>query len=319
MRKIADLFFRSSIFILVCLIAGSASAGDKETMGVVVIAHGAPMPQWNAKVMGFVASVKCQYPIESAFLDFAGERTLERAVRKLEEKGATNILVVHLAPSSYSNHHEELSYLAGLRKDLGFYTAQTEPPMKSPSRFAVSPCMDDHPLVAEILTQYARELSRESAKESLVLVGHGPVEEVENIMWVRQLARIGKEITKSLPFKEVACMTLRSDAADLIREQAHEDLRETAQRLSAQGRVIVVVYSVGSSMLQKEVEHITKGIPSIAISNKGIMDHPNAVKWVEATIQKGMNQTPAPPINRKWTNMDHETGKPPGTTRYGLL
>jgi hypothetical protein len=62
-----------------------------------------------------------------------------------------------------------------------------------------------------------------------------------------------------------------------------------------------------------------KGIPSIAFSNKGILEHPNAVKWVEATIQKGMNQTPVPPINRKWTNMDQETGKPPGTTRYGLL
>jgi sirohydrochlorin ferrochelatase len=319
MRKIVNLFFSSSIFILVCLIAVSASAGDKETMGVVVITHGAPMPQWNKKAIDFVASVKCQHPIEPAFLDFAGERTLEKAVRNLETKGANNILIVHLSPSSYSNHHEELSYLVGLRKDLGFYTEHTDTPIKSPSRFAVSPCMDDHPLAAEILTQYARELSREPAKESLMLIGHGPVEEVENIMWVRQLARIGKQITKSLPFKEVACMTLRSDSADLIREQAHEDLRETALRLSAQGRVIVVVYSVGSSLLQREVQHIMKGIPSIAFSNKGILEHPNAVKWVEATIQKGMNQTPVPPINRKWTNMDQETGKPPGTTRYGLL
>lgn len=85
MRKIAGLFSRNCFFILVCLIAVSASAGDKETMGVVVITHGAPMPQWNTKAIAFVASVKCQYPIEPAFLDFAGERTLERTAQELRK------------------------------------------------------------------------------------------------------------------------------------------------------------------------------------------------------------------------------------------
>jgi hypothetical protein len=43
------------------------------------------------------------------------------------------------------------------------------------------------------------------------------------------------------------------------------------------------------------------------------------VKWIEATIQKGMQQPEVPPINRKWSIMDKETGKPIGTHRYGLL
>jgi hypothetical protein len=43
------------------------------------------------------------------------------------------------------------------------------------------------------------------------------------------------------------------------------------------------------------------------------------VKWIEAVIQQGMQQPEVLPINRKWTLMDQETGKPRGTTRYGLL
>ena len=152
-----------------------------------------------------------------------------------------------------------------------------------------------------------------------MLVGHGPVEELENIMWVRQLEKIGQEIEKTMPYREVVCMTLRADAADLVREQAHEDVRKTALRLSTQGRVIVVICGIGIKMLQFELQHLLKGIPSVVINQKGFINHPNTVKWIEETIKNGMNQSAPAPINRKWIVIDHENGQPPGTHHYGLL
>ncbi len=303
----------------VWLLPGCAATDEKAVMGVVVVTHGAPIPQWNDTVMQMLEQIKSSYPVEPAFLDFDEERTLAKAVRRLEAKGVNEILLVHLTPSSYSSHHEEVRYRAGLRKDLGFYTEEAGPPIKSKSRFAVSPCMDDHPLVIGIVRDFASELSQDPARESLLLVGHGPVEEVENIMWVRQLEQIGQEIQKTMPFREVVCMTLRSDAADLVREQAHEDVRKTALKLSAQGRVIVVICGIGIKMLQFELQHLLKGIPSVVISQKGFINHPNTLKWIEETIQKGMQQPEISAVNRRWTVMDRETGKPVGTTRYGLL
>jgi sirohydrochlorin ferrochelatase len=294
------------------------SAKRNGQMGVVVVSHGAPLPMWNETIIESVSSVKSPYPMEVAFLDYGGGRTLAKSVKRLEEKGIHKVLVIHLSPSSYSSHHEEIRYLVGLRKDLGIYTETAGKPLQSNAQFTVSPCMDEHPLIVEILKEYAKELSRDSRKESLILVGHGPVEEVENIMWVRQLKRIGGKITKAMKFREVACMTLRTDSADLIREQAEADLRETALRLSAQGKVIILIYALAGGMLQNEIKHILKGVPSVAISQKGIISHPNTVKWIEDTIKKGMNQPAVPPINRKWSIMDHVTGKPIGTHRYGL-
>jgi hypothetical protein len=308
------LFTIWSFFIISC-----TATAEKAVMGVVVVTHGAPIPQWNETVMRMISTVKCPYPVEPAFLDFDEQRTLEKAAKRLEDKGVNEILFVHVSPSSYSSHHEEIRYLAGLRKDLGFYTEDVGPQIKTKSRLAVSPCMNDHPLVVEIVKDFARELSQDPAHESLMLVGHGPVEELENIMWVRQLEKIGQEIKRIMPYKEVVCTTLRSDAADLVREQAHEDVRKTALRLSAQGRVIVVICGVGIKMLQFELQHLFKGISSVAISQKGFINHPNTVKWIEATIQQGLQQQEVPPINRKWTLMDQETGKPRGTTHYGLL
>jgi sirohydrochlorin ferrochelatase len=269
--------------------------------------------------MSMISTIKSPYPVEPAFLDFDKERTLAKAAKRLEDKGVNEILIVHVSTSSYSSHHEEVRYLAGLRKDLGVYTEIAEKPLQGTARFAVSPCMDDHPLIVEIVKDFARELSQAPTQESLMLVGHGPVEEVENIMWVRQLEKIGQEIKRTMPYREVACMTLRSDSADLIREQAHEDVRKTALRLSAQGRVIVVICGIGIKMIQFELQHLLKGVPSVTINQKGFINHPNAVKWIEAVIQQGMQQPEVLPINRKWTLMDQETGKPRGTTRYGLL
>ena len=313
------LFLCTLFAIWSCFVISCADTAEKKAMGVVVITHGAPIPQWNETVMRVISTVKSPYPIEPAFMDFDEERTLAKAAGRLEDKGVNEILFVHVSPSSYSSHHEEVRYLAGLRKDLGVYTEDAGPPIESNSRFAVSSCMDNHPLAVEIVKDYARELSQNPAQESLMLVGHGPVEELENIMWVRQLETIGQEIKKTVPFKEVACMTLRSDAADLVRDQAHEDARKTALRLSTQGRVIVVICGIGIKMLQFELQHLLKGIPSVVINQKGFINHPNTVKWIEATIQKGMQQPEVPPINRKWSIMDKETGKPIGTHRYGLL
>jgi len=311
---LCTLFVIWSFFVISC-----ADTAEKAAMGVVVITHGAPIAQWNETIMRLIGTVESPYPVEPAFLDFDKERTLEKAAKRLEDKGVTEILIVHLSPSSYSSHHEEVRYLAGLRKDLGVYTEDAGTPLQSKSRFAVSPCLDDHPLVVEIMKDYARELSQDPAQEFLMLVGHGPVEELENIMWVRQLEKIGQEIQKTVPFREVACMTLRADAADLVRAQAHEDVRKTALRLSSQGRVIVVICGVGIKMLQFELQHLLKGVPSVVINQKGFINHPNAKKWIEATIQKGMQQPEVPPVNRKWSIMDQVTGKPPGTHRYGLL
>ena len=320
-RKIFFILFLTffQIFHLCFVIEAVNSVRDKN-FGVIVISHGAPVKIWNQMVLKLIGSVESPYPLEAAFLDYDEERTLEKTISRLEDRDIKEILVIHLSPSSYSVHHEEVKYLVGLRKDLGIYTEEVDKPINSKvEKFVVSPCMDDHPIVVEILTDYAKELSEDSEHESLILLGHGPVEELMNIMWVRQLKRIGKAIRKELKFREIVCMTLRNDSSDLIREQAFLDLKDTTKRLSTQGRVIIVSYALGAGMVQKEVKHILGHIPSVAISTKGVASHPNTRKWIEETIRKGMNQPIVPPINRDWSHYDDETGKPIGTHRYGFL
>ncbi|MBW1912392.1 MAG: hypothetical protein JRI43_04330 [Deltaproteobacteria bacterium] len=313
------LFISAFLCLYYGIYADNTAYGGEAKIGVVAISHGAPMKTWNEKVSKLVSAVNSPYPVETAFFDYDEERTLEKSITRLQGKGANEILVLHLSPSSYSHHHEQLRYQVGLRKDLGIYTEEIGPPLKlDVKKIIVSPCMDEHPLMVDILTEYAKELSQDPAKESLVLIGHGPVEELVNIMWERQLKRIGRQIKARLHFREVVSMTLRDDSADLIREHVAETLKKEVKRLSAQGKVIVVAYTLGPMMVQMQLKQILRKIPNVVISKKGVASHPKTVKWIEATISKGMNQTEPPPVKRTWSHLDYDTDKPVGTHRYGF-
>ena len=315
------------LFLFIFLHPGSpcicevGQSPEKTETGVIVVAHGAPVKIWTDKVLSLVERVNSPYPVEVAFLDYHKEKTLASSINRLEDRGAVNILVVHLSPSSYSVHHEEIKYLLNLRKDLGIYTEEAGPPIKSNiKKIVVSPAMDHHLLVVDILTDYARELSKNSENESLILLGHGPVEELANIVWVRQLEHIGKMMRAQLRFREIVCMTMRNDSADLIREQAIIDLRRTVKRLQNEGRVIVIPYLLGKGRFHKDLQSYLKGmIPPEDICMKGVISHPNAAKWIEETIKRGLDQPYLAPINRNWSAYDYETGKPQGTHRYGFL
>jgi len=100
--------------------------------------------------------------------------------------------------------------------------------------------LDDHPLVAEILVERARALSRDPSLEALVLVAHGPVEEADDRRWLEAMGSLGDQVRRTLPFREVRTATLRDDAPPPVRKKAVRALRREVRRLSREGGVLVV-------------------------------------------------------------------------------
>jgi len=66
-KRIIHWFPGIAISSLLGLIIACSFAAQKDTMGVIIISHGAPIPEWNQQVMNLIASVKSPYPIEPAF------------------------------------------------------------------------------------------------------------------------------------------------------------------------------------------------------------------------------------------------------------
>jgi len=314
-KMFLEMFILLFIMIYLFLTPGSA---ESEQFGVVLIAHGSNQPEWNTKIEDFYNSFNRDLPpSQLAFLRFVEGRSLEVAVNNLrnDHPDMKEFLFVHLAPSSYSIRHDEIELTVA---DL----------IKPPLQYKVAPAMDDHLLAGSILKNYAEEFYRNSPtrspeNESLILLGYGPTDDLENVAWVRQLERIGARIRADLRFKEVACITLRHHAADLIRSQAIADLQRTARRLKVQGRVVVVPYilcAVPEDGFQRELQSCLRGIVDPQdICKKGVISHDNTKAWVTEVISKKMNQTVLRSVNRNWSAMDGEMATPLGSNKYDRI
>jgi sirohydrochlorin ferrochelatase len=280
------------------MLAATCTAEAQE-LGAILVAHGSTNSDWNDQIENFYEKIESDMPpSQLAFLRFDNEKTLANAVNNLKKDGITKIVIIHLSPSSFSIRHDEIVNFA---KD----TMEANPSLQ----LTVSPAMDVHPLFVGILKDYTKELSPAPGNDSLILLADGPADELDNIIWVRKLDRIGKMLRAQLRLREVVSMTLRNYSADLIHEQAIIDLKKTAKRVSEKGRVIVVPCVLSESSFHQDLKLYLKGIvPQEDICMKGVLDHPNAEKWVQKVMRKGINQPSVRPVNRNWTAHDAEIG-----------
>ncbi len=339
-KKILLVIFFFTIFLYSPAVAEMAK--QQEQLGVVLVAHGSNNPQLdcNTQVQALYEKIKRDEPslkLELAFLRYANKKTLKDAVINLQAQGINNILFIHLSPSSFSIRHIELtesiaetiasSKKVMIKKPWSYKQVLASYDLPA-MHYAVSPAMDDNPLIVKILSDQAQEILNSPSQEmlrnpesaSLLLVSYGAVDELENILWDRQMEQIGEAIKSKIGFRSVVCISLRNHSADLIREQAIIELIKTAKSLKDQGRVIVVPYVLCAGAFQQSLQSYLEGIiPSEDISSKSVISDLDAVVlWVRNVIARGMNQPASPSVNRNWSLMDIEKGDKIGTNKYGV-
>lgn len=288
-------------FLCTFLYSFAGVAESQEQFGVILIAHGSEDSDWNQKVVELQeklvpAGSKSSESMEIAFLGHGQERTMKNALKKFIKKGSNNIVLIHLSPCSYIRH-EEIKTLA---KEKG---GELE---KAAFKFTLAPAMDDHPLALEIIKEHAKALSRDPGRENLILLAAGPVEELENITWMRQLERMGKTICSEIGFKEVVCATIRNHSPDLIAEQSIIDLRMKAKALKEKGRVVVVPYLFKDGPYEDLQSYLKGIVPPEDIGAVGCISHPNMETWIKEVIKKGMDQPRVKPVNKNWSNKGGE-------------
>jgi hypothetical protein len=345
-RKILVILFLISLFFSL-----ETDTAKSQEFGVVLVSHGSIHDIWNNRILALekkfqpisdeLQASSNQFPVNRlfshrgkvAFLRFDDVNTLPNAIDTFQANGISKILLVHLSPFSCTVRHEEIKHIAGKVPDdekkswlvKKAVSLSDLPAWPDDLKIEVAPAMDDHPLIIDILKKRARELSKNPATESLILLGYGPIDELENITWLRLLERIGKRLG-TLGFKEVVGVSLRHHSADLIRAQAITELQKTAKSLSENGRVIVLPYALYISPddpFQKELQSCLRGIVDREsdIGKKGIIsdDEEYFDKWLEEVISKGMNQPEVMPVNRTWSAMDKARDVDIGINQYGLV
>lgn len=173
---------------------GAPNASASDVWGVLVIAHGAAEEAWNEPVRQVVRGAKSQLPyrMELGFLEFVGGEDIAAAASKLEACGVTRIVAVPLFVCSASGHMEEIKYILGLPTMLTGEKAAQEglEKVSVTAQLELAPCLDDHPLIAEILDDRIQSLGHASEGEILVLAAHGTSEPTNLSVWVENMTSI---------------------------------------------------------------------------------------------------------------------------------
>jgi len=264
---------------------------SKENLGVVFMPHGSGYV-WNRTMMDAVEALQDEYMIEHAF-SMADPVVMEKAVRKLEKRGAKAITVVRVF-SLESSFRDGTEYVLGLNEHFGHGHGHgsSAPPQRiiSGSAFYTLGGLEASPLFAEALLDRAFGLSKDPDKETIILIGHGTGSDEANSHWENNLSKIAAHIKmkaeeKGVQFRDIQSGTWREDWPDL-REKHIAGIRNMVKEASKDDGTAIVIPArtthgghAGRWLSDLEFEH----------NGEGFAPHPLFEKWVEEQILESMS------------------------------
>ncbi len=252
---------------------------------VLVMAHGGESA-WDKTVKKAVKEADLPYPHRLFFGmgdNAAEQRELQDMVTDLENRGAHTIYVVPLLVSSYSEVARQWKYLLGIDVQPGFMNNPLFPVQKHSSMHFSDP-LNDSAVVVEILLDRAHEISSNPAKESVIIVAHGPNDNSDNARWLQILQSIATRLKERGGYKNVEGITLRDDAPAAVREQAVEYLRQRVKAADLAGtRALVVTLLLAPGGIEHKIGLELRGL-NYAFNTKALLPDSRISEWIRSQV-----------------------------------
>lgn len=271
-----------------------------ENTGVILFAHGSDF-HWNENLRIAVQPLMDRYHIEFAF-SMADPITIERALRKLEQRGAKAAIIVS-AYATNNSFRPEIEYLTGL--DIENYPAGPSTPENKnghghhgkysqpvPRILTSLPVIwtggyEDNPLFATALFDRALELSKDPAKETIILVAHGARDDQRNEAWLQKLENIADHMRHNggEKFRAIRAATWREDWPEK-RVPWIEKVKAMVTEANKQGGKAIVIPARTTATGPER-----KFLAGLEFElGEGFAPHPLFAQWVDEQIQQGTKQ-----------------------------
>lgn len=289
----------------IVLLALAAPALAQERVGILLLAHGGAS-SWNERVSALATKLDDATATEVAF-GMASRPTIQTAIDRLIARKVTRIVAVPLFISSHSSVIRGTEFLLNLRatapKDMeifakmshgadgGHHGAHADPaenmkPVVSSVPITMTAALDRHPVVAAILAARAAGISSDPAKESIVIVAHGPSPEDDNNKWLADMAVLAQGVRAASPYRTVDYLTVRDDAPDDIRNQATSALRALVESRTKEGsRVLIVPLLMSFGGIEQGIVKRLAGL-SYVMAQQGLMPDDRLLDWVRDVARR---------------------------------
>jgi cobalamin biosynthesis Co2+ chelatase CbiK len=170
--------------IVILLVLISTNSFAQEKLGLLIIAHGSPVKQWNQPVLDLENQVKELMKTKNvtdfdevriALMEFT-EPSVVTVVKDMENKGITKIfaLPLFIAPSGHSLY--DIPTILGLYYDEKMIIELEEEEIKiveTNIKITIGPSLNFKNVIKDILLDTVRQISKNPQEEALVILAHG--------------------------------------------------------------------------------------------------------------------------------------------------
>jgi hypothetical protein len=262
-----------------------ADGSHEGKIGVLGLAHGFKEPG-NTQFREAYAGVSGEYPtVYGLGMAMMTSDHIQSAVTALEEAGAKTIVVIPTTTADNSTLTRQWDYIFG-RTNVSAYL--DVPRVKTNAKIIWTNTPTADPVVGQIMLDYAKEKSTEPANEVVLIVGHGPQSEEDNLKELEILAKHATFIKKSGGFADVIWGNVQDDTPPQVRQANVDKLRASAQAAIDKGQRVI---SVSTSLTQSGiVKRLGEDFGDITdFNNKGLSQHPAFAGWVETTVAESLD------------------------------
>ncbi|ARO87805.1 cobalamin biosynthesis protein CbiX [Nitrosospira lacus] len=273
------------------------ASGD---MGVVILSHGSDF-NWNETMREAVRPLMKRYKIEFAF-SMADQPTIERALLKLEQRGAKTAVIVRVfaMEDSFRTPVERMAGLdiegvaqdtydahAGQGHGHGAAAAVPAPRIRTSLPIQTVGGIGASPLFAAALLDRARLLSKNPARDTVILIAHGSGSDRQNELWTRALEDVAEQMRKAegKEFHAIKVATWREDWPDK-RTPWVDKIRAMVEDARKEGgsAIVIPARTTGQGPEDKFLSGLEYDLGS------GFAPHPKFVQWVDEQVRAGMAQ-----------------------------
>lgn len=250
-------------------------------VGVLALAHGFKEKGNNQFTAAFDDAGEA-YPTTYAFgMAMMTSEHIQAAVTALEQAGAQTIVILPTTTADNSTLTQQWDYIFGLEDESAYLDV---PRVQTQARLVWSETPTAHPIMAEIMLDYARELSRDPANELVIIMGHGPQSAEDNEKELAILSRHADYLAREGGFMEVKFANVQDDAPTAVRAGNVAVIRGWAQSALDEGHdVVVVTTALTQSGVVGRMKQDVEGVASF--NDKGLMQHPRFGAWIDTVVE----------------------------------
>jgi hypothetical protein len=206
---------------------------------------------------------------------------IQAAVDEVTAAGASKLVVIPATTVQTGGLLQQWQYIFGLRDDAAWMSV---PRVDTEAEVVLTPTPMADPLMADILVDFALEMSSDPANEVVVLVSHGPEDHDSNLRELEILADHADRMQAASEFSEVRAFTLQDDAPSAVRGANIDRLRAFIGVSAAGGkRVIVLTNLLVKGSVHTKIVRDLKGM-NYVFNQKGLMRHPRFSDWVSKVV-----------------------------------